>query len=205
MFQFKSLVFLDTEATSDGRGSEVVELAIAANDGRLLFHSLFHPSRPMSPKASCLTGITDDMLKNAPRFADHVDIVQSIIAGKVVVGHGILSDMRFIRQTMRHQHVLNKSFFASRTFDTRVFAQAITFPESGNLERLAHVCGCLDRQPHRALGDCLMTRYVFNTLFQYALETLGKEESFRIFFRTLCKWRFVSQGKIKRSRTVPLH
>lgn len=57
---------IDTETTAlDGA---VIEIAIVAPDGSLLFHSLVNPECPITSAAQAIHGITDDMVAGAPRL-----------------------------------------------------------------------------------------------------------------------------------------
>lgn len=60
------------------------------------FHTLVNPEMPIPFFISLLTGITDDMVFGAPKFADVVDDFMGFIGDSVLVAHNAGFDMRFL-------------------------------------------------------------------------------------------------------------
>ena len=71
-------VVVDTE-TTDLNGV-VIELAIINLYGEVLYKSLFKPLEPISPKARAVHGISDDMLTDAPAFADEMPRIYEVLS-----------------------------------------------------------------------------------------------------------------------------
>jgi len=80
-------VVLDTETTGLNRDRDDVACQIAIVDpaGKVLFDSFVKPSIPIDPGASRVTGITDEMVKDAPHWIELRDRVLDLIRGKRVV------------------------------------------------------------------------------------------------------------------------
>ena len=65
-----SPIFLDTETTGFRETDEVVEISIIDIDGETLFSSLVKPRIPIPPDAMRVHGITEQMVADAPVWAD---------------------------------------------------------------------------------------------------------------------------------------
>ena len=60
------------------------------------FHTLVNPEMPIPPFIMSLTGISDAMVKEAPRFAEVVDSFLDFIGDSVLVAHNARFDMGFL-------------------------------------------------------------------------------------------------------------
>ena len=95
------LAFLDVETTglSPLSGHRVCEIAVARFQGEEMtesFETLVNPMWPISPGASRVNGITDDDVREAPRFREVADRVEELMAGAVIVCHNAPFDLAFI-------------------------------------------------------------------------------------------------------------
>ena len=91
-------VYLDTETTGLGRDAEVVDIAVAGNDGRVLFETLVRPHAAIPPDASAIHGIFDADVVDAPRWADIHDTLCRLLAGRPVVVYNASFDRRIVVQ-----------------------------------------------------------------------------------------------------------
>lgn len=64
------VIFCDTETTGQDRNAEVCEIAIVDEHENVLFESLVKPSKPIPQAATKIHGITNEMVANAPTFAE---------------------------------------------------------------------------------------------------------------------------------------
>lgn len=60
------------------------------------FHTLLNPGMPIPPFITSLTGIDDEMVRDAPVFADVAEEFLDFIGDSVLVAHNAPFDMRFI-------------------------------------------------------------------------------------------------------------
>jgi DNA polymerase III epsilon subunit family exonuclease len=60
------------------------------------FHSLVNPETPIPFFISMLTGITDEMVKDAPKFCEVADRFLQFIGDSILVAHNAGFDMRFL-------------------------------------------------------------------------------------------------------------
>ena len=64
------------------------------------YHQLIHPERLIPRKATQVTGITDEHVKDAPRFVERASEVRRLIEGAIVVAHNLPFDMAFLRMEL---------------------------------------------------------------------------------------------------------
>jgi len=96
------LAIVDVETTgSDPATDRVTEIAVLEIDGFGLsarWSTLVNPGRPVSGAIQALTGITQDMVDAAPRFADLAEELHQRLAGRVFVAHNVRFDYGFLRR-----------------------------------------------------------------------------------------------------------
>jgi len=73
-------------ATANG----ITEIAIVLHNGRETegrFHTLINPQLPIPRHISALTGITNEMVYDAPRFADVADKIYNLLQQRIFIAH----------------------------------------------------------------------------------------------------------------------
>ncbi|HEX6124452.1 MAG TPA: exonuclease domain-containing protein [Pyrinomonadaceae bacterium] len=72
--------------------------AYRVKDGRIVdeFHTLVNPEMPIPFFITMLTGISDSMVRDAPKFAEIVDDLLTFIGDSVLVAHNAGFDIRFL-------------------------------------------------------------------------------------------------------------
>ena len=68
------------------------------------FHTLVNPEVPIPPFITSLTGISDDMVRNAPRFGEVVDDFLRFIGDSVLVAHNSPFDLGFLNHEISMVH-----------------------------------------------------------------------------------------------------
>jgi DNA polymerase-3 subunit epsilon/ATP-dependent DNA helicase DinG len=151
-------VALDVETTGLEAGvDEVIEIAaVKFRDDEVLetFQQLVKPRHSLPLKIARLTGITDEMLADAPRFSAVAPSFATFVKSYPVVGHSVGFDLRMLQaQGMR---------FPQQSYDTFEMA-TLLMPEapSYSLSTLASMLGIVHNEAHRALADSDATRQVF--------------------------------------------
>lgn len=95
-----SFVVFDLETTgAKAPPCRVIEIgAYRVVDGKVAdeFHSLVNPEMPIPPFIAALTGISDEMVKNAPKFRDVADDFLKFIGDSVLVAHNAHFDLGFL-------------------------------------------------------------------------------------------------------------
>ena len=167
-----ALSFLDVETTglSAAYNDRIVEVAVLRREpaGKLTeFQSLINPCRLMPSSASAINGITNSMVKNAPRFSEVAPKVLSLIKGSVLVFHNAPFDLSFLNKefeycgsAMTEHLILDTLQIARKHFD---------FP-SNSLGNLADYYGINITKQHRALADAVATYKVFLRLWEELMQ-----------------------------------
>jgi len=148
------LVFLDLETTGASadrdRIAEVGLIEVAG--GQLLqeWSTLVCPGRTIPSAVVSLTGITDQMVAQAPTFADISAELLERLEGRLLVAHNARFDYAFLRAEFRRLGIR----YRSHVLCTVRLSRAL-FPEHRHhnldsvIERFALSCSAR----HRALGD----------------------------------------------------
>ncbi|MCA9979857.1 MAG: DEAD/DEAH box helicase family protein, partial [Anaerolineales bacterium] len=153
--------FLDLETTGlDPRTDSVIEIAIVVlENGTLIeeYQSFVRPHVPIPPEVTDITGITEDMVADAPTLFALRTQIRRLLGDHVVVGHNVGFDLGFLQQ---------ESLGTSNTAVDTVTLASILLPRAGRygLEYLAeYLMLTIDDsgQAHRALADVLLTAELF--------------------------------------------
>lgn len=156
---------LDIETTG-GRYNEegITEIAVYKFDGQKIvdqFISLVNPEQPIQPFVIGLTGINNEMLRNAPKFYEIARRIIEITSDCIVVAHNAQFDHRILRLEFRRLGY----DFERKTLCT-VELSKILIPEqpSYSLGKLVRALGIPVTDRHRASGDALATIKLFKML-----------------------------------------
>ena len=97
-----SYIALDLETTGlEARLDKITEIAaLRVVDGRVeeRFVTLVNPGRQLGERITALTGITDDMVKDAPVIEDTIGDVVRFCGNLPLLGHNILFDYAFLKR-----------------------------------------------------------------------------------------------------------
>lgn len=157
------LAFLDVETTgfSPKKGDRIVEVAIITTDweGNVKdrFETLINPLREVS--GTEIHQLTAELLKEAPTFSQAVDDILFLLRDKMVVGHNLTFDLRFLEAEIERHYRKSLQFEGLCTLQL----SKTLFPTLP-LRRLDALCEFLDIelvQSHSALGDCEATKELF--------------------------------------------
>lgn len=148
------LVFVDLETTGANPAFDrIIEVGIVkVTAGQLEYEwsSLVDPGESIPPVIQGFTGITNDMVRGAPSFADIADEVFARIEGSLFIAHNARFDYGFLKNEFKR---LERAF-QPRVLCTVKLSRAL-YPEHHRhgLDALIarHELGCAAR--HRALGD----------------------------------------------------
>lgn len=163
---------IDIETTGlDPRYCEIIELgAIRYREGveETRFQSLVKPVEGISDFIEKLTGITNEMVSDAPALKDILPEFRSFVGNDVVLGHNVNFDINFIYDAAIS---CNLSPFSNDYADTMLLSRLIFKDE--HKHRLVDVCNRLNvSQPeeHRAIADCIRTHLAYQSIKQYCVD-----------------------------------
>lgn len=160
-----SFVALDIETTGlNPEKDAIIEIgAVRFNNKRVEgeWSSLINPGKPIPPFITQLTGITDQMVLQAPPVREVLEDLDNFVGDAVIVGHNIGFDLSFFKRF--------RLFRSNDVIDTYELA-SVLLPTADryNLGALAHCLGVLLPATHRALDDAQATRGVYLRLFEEA-------------------------------------
>ena len=159
-----SYVVFDLETTGTSPKTEaIIEIsALKVVDGKVVdtFSTLVNPEKPISPGATAVNGITDDMVKNEPTLDIVLPQFNEFIEDYILVGHNIhCFDMKFI---WKAAEALFGQTISNDYIDTLPMSRKC-LPQLAH-HRLVDLATYYDIDTagaHRALQDCIMNQLCF--------------------------------------------
>lgn len=105
-------LFVETNATSLGPDSQIIEIAICNADGDVLLSKRICPTCPIEASASELHNINMGMLSEQPQWPEFAEQVEKLLARRHVVVYRAEFDLRVLESTGR-AHNLDVSWVSS--------------------------------------------------------------------------------------------
>lgn len=176
-------VTADVETTGlDAAGEEIIEFAgVLWENGQAVqsLQRLIRPTKKISEKIIQITGITNEMVADAPPFAEVLPEIRDFIGTAPIVGHNVMFDMRFLEYHARRTREnfagwgggeMQYHYFPNPVIDTVMLARIyLSFADSFSLGPLCRQLGITLDDAHRALPDATATGHLFNYLLTLAL------------------------------------
>ncbi len=159
-------VILDFETTGLSSNDRIVQIgALSIRDSQIIseFNTLVNPCMPVSPKASEINHITDDLLVNAPIAEDVLPNLLSFIDNKPIIGHNIGFDLGVLCRELKRINMDYSEFLYCDTLD---IAKKLVYDVDNY--RLQTLCDYYDisiEKAHDALSDCKATFAISQKLF----------------------------------------
>lgn len=183
----KNFIVVDIETTGlDPQFDEIIEIgALKIENGNVVdsFNTLVKPAYEIDDYIIELTGITNDMLENAPTIKEVIGDFYKFVGHNIILGHNVNFDINFIYDelirfdstelnndfidTMRISRYLLKSLKHHRLID---LANNYNISVSGN---------------HRLLKDCEITLDVYNSMLKEIIEKYESAEKFINSFKRI--------------------
>jgi DNA polymerase-3 subunit epsilon len=166
-----AVVDVETTGSSPRRGDRVIEIAVAVLSGEsveVVLDTLVNPERPIPQVVTGITRITQDDVREQPRFAEIADEVVGALAGRIFVAHNMRFDWAFVSsETGRALHV---ALDGPRLCTVRLAKRLIPGLKSRNLDSVAQYFGIEIENRHRAGGDAVATAWALQRLLALAAE-----------------------------------
>ena len=172
---------LDLETTGGSRSDDTItEIGVVkVRGGECLgtFHTLVNPGRAIPPQITVLTGLTDAVVRTAPRIETVLGTLMDFLGDAVLVAHNASFDLGFLRAALARD---GRPDYRPTVVDTAALARRLLRDEVPNctLSTLASRLR-LDHTPtHRALDDALATTDLLHLLLERAagLGVLGLDD-----------------------------
>jgi len=142
----------------------ITEVAIVLHDGEassLAYSSLINPGQHIPSHITALTGISNQMVRNAPSFDEVAGEIFALLDGRVFVAHNVNFDYSFLF------HALQQSGYSLHTkkLCTVRYARKVVpgLPRYG-LGSITRYFGISNDARHRAGGDAMATSALFSLL-----------------------------------------
>lgn len=156
---------LDIETTGGKYNEEgITEIAIYRFDGQKIvdqFSSLVNPERSIQPFVVNLTGINNEMLRNAPKFYEVAKRIIEITEDCIVVAHNAQFDNRILTTEFDR---LGYPFQKETLCTVELAKKLIPDLPSYSLGKLVRTLGIPIADRHRAQGDAKATVSLFKLL-----------------------------------------
>jgi DNA polymerase III epsilon subunit family exonuclease len=180
-------VVLDVEAViARSRPARIIELgAYHVYAGQITeeFQTLINPEEPLPRFVALLTGISDQMLCQAPKFVEIVDAWLDFAGDAVLVAHNSNFDLPLLNREI--ERVFPGHRMRNPELCTVNLARRLLQNSGGhNLDALAEHFGFEITARHRASGDAYATArvllYLLDHLREFGVSTLAEARSFRL-------------------------
>lgn len=156
---------LDIETTGGKYNEEgITEIAIYRFDGHQIvdqFSSLVNPERKIQPFVVNLTGINNEMLRNAPKFYEVAKRIIEITKDTILVAHNAQFDNRILTTEFDR---LGYKFERDTLCTVELSKKLIPGKDSYSLGKLVRSLGIPITDRHRAQGDAKATVTLFKML-----------------------------------------
>lgn len=151
----------------------IIDICILVHDGLTIvdkFSTLINPECFISGFYTNISGITNDMVKDAPKFHEVAKEILSFTEGKIFVAHNSSFDYNFIKDEFSS---LGFSFRRETLCTVKLSRKLMPGKRSYSLGKLCSEIGIEIHNRHRAEGDAIATAQLLDILLQ--LKTSNKE------------------------------
>ena len=172
---------IDIETTGNGvKGNRITEISIFKYDGHEVideFTSLVNPQCPIPAFITGLTGIDNDMVRNAPLLEEIIPQINAITADTIFVAHSVNFDYNVIKNEFK---LLGHDFSRKKLCTVRLSRKLLPGYNSYSLGKLTAALEIPLTDRHRARGDAHATVLLFHKL----LRTENSEKVFKLFLNS---------------------
>ena len=155
------MIFAVTDIETTGGSpsvSSITEVAVMLTDGKEIireYQSLVNPRTKIPHFITVLTGITDEMVEDAPLFEEIAEDLLDIFNDAVFVAHNVNFDYSFLKAAFEQcGHSFNKSKLCTVRYTRKIFPGISSYS-------LGSLCNHFDLKndnPHRAMNDTMMAQ-----------------------------------------------
>jgi len=166
-----AIIDIETTGLSPIR-DKIIEIALYVHNGKQVideFTTLINPERNIPYNITRLTGITNEMVKDAPKFWEIAKDLVVLTEGKSFVAHNATFDYNFIYNEFKS---LGYNFKRDRLCTVKLSRKIIPNHKSYSLGKLCMDLGISVNGRHRAAGDAFATVTLFEHLLKIS-PTLG--------------------------------
>lgn len=163
---------VDIETTGgNAHSAKITEICILVHDGLTVvdkFSTLINPECRIPQFITNLTGITNSMVENAPKFYEVAKEILNFTRDKIFVAHNVNFDYGFIKAEFAS---LGYAFKREKLCTVRLSRQLLPKRISYSLGNLCESLGIENDARHRAEGDAIATAKLFDILLRLKNES----------------------------------
>ena len=150
--QTYAVVDVETTGTRPGLHRVTELAAVRVRGGKIVgeFQSLVNPKRPIPAHIARLTGITDEMVADAPEFAEVADRFEAFVGDAVFVAHNVGFDYGFVSAEFE---MIDRTFRRPKLCTCASMRRHCPGHDSYSLKKLCADLGIELGTHHRALSD----------------------------------------------------
>lgn len=158
---------IDLETTGlDPKKDKIIEIgAVRVEHGSICerFSTFVNPRRALEPQIEELTGITDEMIKDAPDIGEVIGRVAEFCSGLPLLGHHVIFDYSFLKRAAVNCGLsFEKSGIDTLTLCRRFMPEE----EKKNLSAACRYYGTEPQPAHRALSDAVSAHLLYQAMFR---------------------------------------
>lgn len=158
---------VDLETTGGiPKRDKITEIAIIIYDGEKIideFQSLINPERSIPPNITRITGITNEMVEDSPKFYEVAKRVVEMTEGTIFVAHNVRFDYHFLREEFKH---LGFTFTRRNLCTVKLSRKAFPGLDSYSLGNLIRYFKIEVQNRHRAYDDAWATTILLEKIFE---------------------------------------
>ena len=167
---------IDIETTGGSpRNEKITEIAVILHDGQKIvkeYSTLINPEKSIPSFITALTGITDEMVSDAPKFYEVAKDIVELTENQIFVAHNVSFDYRFIKSEFKS---LGYNFAREQLCTLKLSRKLFPGFRSYSLGNLCSSLGIQVVNRHRAAGDAQATARLLELLLEKS-EEQGKPE-----------------------------
>jgi DNA polymerase-3 subunit epsilon len=156
---------IDIETTGNSyKYGQITEIAIYQHNGSEItgsFSSLVKPEMDIPVFITRLTGISNEMVENAPRFYEIARKIVEMTAGRTFVAHNVHFDYKFVKEEFKR---LGYDFNRKTLCTVQLSRKLMPGYKSYSLGKICAEKGIEINGRHRAAGDAFATTKLFELL-----------------------------------------
>jgi DNA polymerase-3 subunit epsilon len=156
---------LDIETTGGSPTTEkITEIAIYFHNGEKVvdeWSTLINPEKPIPYFITGLTGITNEMVADSPRFYEIAKELVQLTENHTIVGHNVNFDYSFIKSEFKR---LGFAYDRKTLCTVKLSRKILPGYKSYSLGKICKELGIEIHDRHRAAGDALATVKLFEML-----------------------------------------
>lgn len=145
------------------------------------YSELINPHEPIPYFIRNLTGITDEMVYDAPELDEVLIKFKEFLKDDIIVGHNVNFDVDFLYDNF--MNVLDEPLTNDFVDTLRISRKLLPELEHHKLDNLTDYYGIKARDKHRALNDCILTNDVYLDMCKMVYERYGNWDNFKKKFR----------------------